>query len=79
MPDSGPAEPSRLSLLTDMEDEEEVTFENVHDLIMLEQGNVEDDLTQLEYNLPLYERCAVYQSSFGKCFALCSNYSGLTL
>ena len=67
MSDSGPAKPSRSSLPTGMEDdeenvenEEEVTFENLHDLIILEQGNVEDDLTQLEYNLPPHERCAAH-------------------
>ena len=67
MSDSGPVETSRLSLPTGMEDdeenvenEEEVTFENLHDLIILEQGNVEDDLTQLEYNLPPHERCAAH-------------------
>ena len=43
MLDSGPAEPSRSSLPTGMEDdeenvenEEEITFENLHDLIILE-------------------------------------------
>ena len=62
MPDSGSAEPSISSLSTSMEDDEEneeVTFENLDDLIILVEGN-DDDLTQLEYKLPPHERCAVH-------------------
>ena len=62
MPDSGSAEPSISSLSTSMEDDEEneeVTFENLDDLITLVEGN-DDDLTQLEYELPSHERCAAH-------------------
>ena len=63
IPDSGAAEPSISSLPTSMEDdeenEEEVTFENLDDLITLVEGN-EDDSTQLEYELPPHERCAAH-------------------
>ena len=63
MSDSGSAEPSITSLPTGMEDdeenEEEVTFENLDDLITLVQGN-EEDSTQLEYELPPHERCAAH-------------------
>ena len=40
-------------------DEEEATFENVHDTLTLEQENM-DDLTQVEYDLPCHERCAAH-------------------
>ena len=62
MLDSGSAEPSISSLSTSMEDDEEneeVTFENLDDLITLLEGN-DDDLTQLEYELPPHERCAAH-------------------
>ena len=41
------------------QDEEEATFENVHDTLTLEQDNM-DDLTQVEYDLPVHERCAAH-------------------
>ena len=62
MPDSGSTEPSISSLSTSMEDDEEneeVTFENLDDLITLVEGN-DDDLTQLEYEFPPHERCAAH-------------------
>ena len=40
--------------------EEEVTFENVHDCLELDHAQTEDDLTQLEYELPPHERCAAH-------------------
>ena len=40
--------------------EEEITFENVHDCLELDHVNTEDDLTQLEYELPPHERCAAH-------------------
>ena len=40
-------------------DEEEATFENIHDTLALEQDDM-DDLTQVEYDLPAHERCAAH-------------------
>ena len=54
-------EPSISILPTSMEDDEEneeVTFENLDDLITL--PGIEVDLTQLEYELPPHERCAAH-------------------
>ena len=62
----GFVEPSISVLLTSMEDneenEEDVTFENLDDLITLISGS-EDDLTHLEYELPPHERCAAHSVS----------------
>ena len=40
-------------------DEEKATFKIVHDILTLEQENM-DDLTQVEYDLPAHERCAAH-------------------
>ena len=39
---------------------EEVTFENVHDCLELDHVDTDNDLTQLEYELPPHERCAAH-------------------
>ena len=39
---------------------EEITFENVHDSLELDCASTDDDLTQLEYELPPHERCAAH-------------------
>ena len=44
--------------MEDDEENEEVTFENLDDLITLVEGN--DDFTQLKYELPPHERCAAH-------------------
>ena len=63
MPEPGFAESSISVLPTSMEDdeenEEEATFEDLDDLVTRVPGS-EDDLTQLEYELPPHERCAVH-------------------
>ena len=41
----------------DSTDEQEATFEDIHDALMLD--NI-DDLTQVEYDLPAHERCAAH-------------------
>ena len=40
-------------------DEEEATFGSVCDSLTLDQGR-EDDLTQVEYELPPHQRCAAH-------------------
>ena len=40
-------------------DEEEATFEDVHNTLILDPDNM-DDLTQVEYDLPAHERCAAH-------------------
>ena len=43
----------------DQDEEEEVTFENVCDVLTLDPEK-DDDYTQVEYELPWHERCAAY-------------------
>ena len=49
---------SPTSSVTEDELEEEVIFENVNDLMVPEQIDTQDDLTQIEYELPPHQRCA---------------------
>ena len=42
-----------------VEQEDEVIFANVNDLIMPNQEG-DDDLTQVEYELPPHQRCAAH-------------------
>ena len=48
-------------IITDDDDEadDDVTFTDMHDVMMLEQ-NETDDLTQVEYELPPHQRCAAH-------------------
>lgn len=41
-------------------DAEEVTFENVGELLTSEQVNTKDDFTQVQYDLPPQQRCTTY-------------------
>ena len=41
-----------------LELEGEVSFENVNELMVPEQGDAQDDLTQIEFKLPPHQRCA---------------------
>jgi len=61
LPDSAHSS-TDTSLATTEEDcssEEQVTFESVHDCLQ-EVNSADDDLTQLEYELPPHERCAAH-------------------
>ena len=44
---------------SDQDDEEEATFENVCDVLILDPEE-DDDYTQVEYELPPHERCATH-------------------
>ena len=37
-----------------------MTFENVNELMVPEQGDTPDDLTQIEFELPPHQRCAAH-------------------
>ena len=41
-------------------DEEEATFESVGDTLALDQEQEDQDLIQIEYELPAHERCAAH-------------------
>ena len=64
MTDSTPisSDPSLSIIEEDTQDSpaEEITFENVHDCLELDCVSTDDDLTQLEYELPPHERCAAH-------------------
>ena len=51
---------SPTSLVTEDELEEEVIFENMNDLMVPEHLDTQDDLTQIEYELPPHQRCAAH-------------------
>ena len=51
---------SSSSVMEEDSPTEEVTFENVHDCLELDRVDTDDDLTQLEYELPPHERCAAH-------------------
>ena len=64
MTDSTPisSDPSLSIIEEDIQDSpaEEITFENVHDCLELDCLSTDDDLMQLEYELPPHERCATH-------------------
>ena len=41
-------------------DTEEVTFENLDELLTLDQASAEGDFTQVQYDLPPHQRCAAH-------------------
>ena len=51
---------SLLSSFAEDELEEEVIFENVNDLMVPKQLDMQVDLTQIEYELPLHQRYAAH-------------------
>ena len=51
---------SPTSSVTKDELEEEVIFENVNELMVSKQTDTQDDLTQIEYELPPHQRCAAH-------------------
>ena len=48
--------------ITDDDDEadDDVTFTDIHDVMMMLEQNETDDLTQVEYELPPHQRCAAH-------------------
>ena len=42
----------------DNEEDDDVTFSDLHDLMVMDQDSGDDDLTQVEYELPPHQRCA---------------------
>ena len=56
------SDPSLSIIEEDTQDSpaEEITFEKVHNCLELDCASTDDDLTQLEYELPPHERFAAY-------------------
>ena len=64
VPDASSVPESSDSVEDDNElEEEEVTFVDVVEVMVPDEGDTQDDLTQIEYELPPHQRCATHTYS----------------